>query len=757
MTARERFLRKARPALMVARATRTGAFVLAFTASAQIAAAQAVTRDDHRSATIRAIRLPEPLHVDGQLDEAVYGSEPPIDDFIQTLPGANTAPTERTEAWVMFDSTHVYVAARVWESVPAQQWTANELRRDTSQLRQNDHFGVAFDTFHDRRNGFFFYANPLGARADSYMTDESNNNADWNPVWDARTGRFEHGWTVEMAIPFKSLRYVSGSSQVWGINMRRAIRRKNEWNYLNPLPLSIGGSVGMMRVSADATLVGLDLPAASRNIEIKPYGVARSTADRASATPLSNHFGRDAGFDAKYGITANLTADLTVNTDFAQVEVDEQQVNLTRFSLVYPEKREFFLEGRGIFDFGRSGGGMGSTSDTPNLFYSRRIGLAAGRIGPIDVGGRVTGKVGQFSVGALDIRAGDDSASATPATNFAVLRIKRDILRRSSIGVMATHRSESAVVSGATNAAYGADLAMSFFENISLGGYYARSETKGRHADNASYQGRFDYSPDRYGAQVQYLKVGRNFNPEVGFVRRLDFARSFASARFSPRPKTRFQDIRQFTYEGTIEYIETGAGVLETRVQTAQFSAERQNSDVFSVTATNDYEGLIRPFEVAPGVRIPAGAYQFADVLASYQLGQQRRLSGRASVQLGHFYDGTIAAYTFSSGRLAILNRWSLEPSVTVNRIDLPVGAFTQKVVRARSDFGFSPRSFVSALLQFSSTDRLLGSNFRFRWEYKPGSELFVVYTDERNTLMRGYPDLKNRAFVVKINRLFQF
>jgi hypothetical protein len=721
------------------------------------AAGQAVTRDERRSATIRAVRLTEPLRLDGQLDEAIYAAVPPIDDFIQTLPGSNVPPSERTEAWVLFDTTHIYVSARVWDSAPPDQWTANEMRRDTSQLRQNDHFGVAFDTFHDRRNGFFFYANPLGARADSYMTDESNNNADWNPVWDARTGRFAGGWTVEMAIPFKSLRYVSGSSQVWGINMRRAIRRKNEWNHLNPLPLSIGGSVGMMRVSADATLVGLDLPTASRNLEIKPYAVGRTTTDRTSTVPVSNRVGRDVGLDAKYGITANLTADLTVNTDFAQVEVDEQQVNLTRFSLVYPEKREFFLEGRGIFDFGRSGGGFGSTSDTPNLFYSRRIGLAASRIVPIDAGGRVTGKVGPFSIGALDIRTDRETASATPATNFAVLRLKRDIFRRSSLGVMATHRSESAVVPGAANLAYGADAALSFFDNVSLGGYYARSETTGRTADNASYQGRFDYSPDRYGAQVQYLKVGRNFNPEVGFVRRQDFTRSFASGRFSPRPRERFTGIRQFTYEGSIEYVENGAGQLETRVQTAQFSAERQNSDVFSLTATNDYERLVRPFDVAPAVRIPAGGYEFSDIAVSYQLGQQRRLSGRAMVQRGQFYDGTISAYTFSSARLAILNRWSVEPSVAINRIELPAGSFTQQVLRARSDFGFSPRSFVSGLLQFSSTDRLLGSNFRFRWEYRPGSELFVVYTDERNTLTRGYPDLRNRAFVVKINRLWQF
>ena len=722
-----------------------------------------LSRDSDGRATVRAIRLAEPLRVDGTLNEPVYSSTPPIADFVQTLPQENAQATERTEAWVMFDATHIYVAARVWDSAPPDKWTANEMRRDTNQLRQNDHFGVAFDTFHDRRNGFFFYANPLGARADSYMTDESNNNADWNPVWDARTGRFEGGWTIEMAIPFKSLRYVSGPDQVWGLQMRRAVRRKNEWDHLNPLPISIGGSIGMMRVSADGTLVGLDLPPASKNLEVKPYASARSTTDRLATPALSNDFDPDIGLDAKYGINANLTADVTVNTDFAQVEVDEQQVNLTRFNLLYPEKRDFFLEGRGIFDFGRAGGGTGGgTTNTPQLFYSRRIGLNANRIVPIVVGGRLTGKVGPFSIGVIDMATGKEGVSSTPATHFSVVRVKRDILRRSSVGVMATNRSESSVVPGASNFAYGADAAFAFFENVSLGTYYAKSETDGRGHDNASYQGRFDYSPDRYGVQLQYLKVGENFQPEVGFVRRVDFNRSFASLRFSPRPKLHFKDIRQFTYEGSLEYLVNGAGQLETRNQVAHFEAERQNSDIFAADAGVHYELLVRPFAVAPGVVIPRGSYPFTDATISYQLGQQRRLSGRASLQVGEFYDGTIRAYGFSTGRLAILKQWSFEPSVSINDVALPAGSFTQTVLRGRTDYGFSPRRFVSALLQYSSTDHVVSSNLRFRWEYRPGSELFLVYTDERNTddrntLSPGASGLRNRAFVVKINRLWQF
>lgn len=713
------------------------------------APASVFTRDEERSATIRAIHLSVPLRVDGRLDDDVYRTVRPIVDFIQTLPAENGEPTERTEAWVMFDATNMYVGARLWDSAPPDKWTANEMRRDTSQLRQNDHFGVSFDTFHDRRNGYFFYANPLGARADSYMTDETNNNADWNPVWEARTGRFEGGWTVEMAIPFKSLRYVSGPSQVWGINMRRAIRRKNEWDHLNPLPRSIGGSIGMMRVSADATLVGLDLPAASKNLEIKPYVVGRATTDRTTPS-ASDGIDPEVGVDAKYGITANLTADLTVNTDFAQVEIDEQQVNLTRFSLLFPEKREFFLEGRGIFDFGRGG-----TADTPALFYSRRIGLNKNRVIPIDVGGRLTGKIGGASVGVINIETDDEPVSGTPATNFTVLRVKHDIFRRSTIGAMYTSRSQSAVADG-SNQAYGADAAFSFFENVSLGGYLARTRTPGKEGGDASYQARGAYDGDRYGAEADYLVVGDNFNPEVGFVRRYDFHRTFGNLRFSPRPRS-LREVRQFIYEGSVEYIEDGAGDLESRQQVGHFNMELENSDQLSVVATRNYERLDEPFEVARDVVIDKGGYAFGDVTMKYVLGQQRRASGTAALQVGQFYDGSIAAVSLGAARVSVTRQLSIEPSVSVNHVELPAGSFTTQVLRTRTDFAFTPRMFASGLFQYGSAERTLTSNLRFRWEYRPGSEIFVVYTDERDTLASGFPGLKNRAVVVKVNRLWQF
>jgi len=726
-----------------------------------------VSRDEAGRATVRAIRLEQPLRFDGILDDSVYEVTQPVSGFIQQVPQEGAAATERTEAWVMFDRDHLYIAARCWDSAPPERWIANELRRDTNQLRQNDTFGVILDTFYDRRNGFLFYTNPLGARADQAVTDEGVLNVDWNPVWDVRTGQFGGGWTVEMAIPFKSLRYRSGTSQVWGINIRRVIRRRNEWTHLTPIPASAGVPGGMFRLSRAGTLVGLDLPPASKNVELKPYGITRITTDRSTPPSVVNDSAThcrggnvtigscDLGLDVKYGVTANLTADVTVNTDFAQVEVDEQQVNLTRFSIVYPEKRDFFLEGRGIFDFARSG--ASSSSAAPTFFYSRRIGLSGSRVIPIDVGGRLTGKVGPFGVGLMNIETRSDDDSNTPRTNFSVLRVKRDILRRSTVGGMVTYRSESAVKRGESNLAYGADAAFSFFQNLNVGGYFARSDTEGLKHDNESYLGRVNYDGDRYGAEAQYLKVGDNFTPEVGNVRRDNFKRSFGSLRFSPRPTQRFNRIRQFTYSGSLEYIENGAGQLETRNQNGHVGIERQNSDSFSVDAGRDYERLLRPFTVAKGVTIPVGGYTFSDVSVAYSMGLQRRISGTTSFRIGEFYDGTIRTFGFSGARVSLLKQWSLEPSISINDVSLPVGGFRTTILRARSDYAFSPRMFASALLQYGSSDDVFSSNLRFRWEYRPGSELFIVYTDERDTLTPGFPNLKNRAFVVKVNRLLRF
>ena len=720
-----------------------------------------VSRDGAGHATVRAVRLDQPLRLDGALDESVYHDSPSISDFIQQVPREGAAATERTEAWVMFDAAHLYVGARCWDSAPPDKWVANEYRRDTNQLRQNDTFGIVLDTFHDRRNGFLFYTNPLGARADQAITDEGNLNPDWNPVWDVRTGRFDGGWTVELVIPFKSIRYRAGESQTWGINIRRVIRRKNEWTHLTAVPASFGVPGGMLRVSVAGTLVGLTLPKANRNFELKPYGISKVITDFAATPTRDNDPDATGGFDAKYGITANLTADATVNTDFAQVEVDEQQVNLTRFALSYPEKRDFFLEGRGLFDFGRGvagvpGSGGSVTTIAPQVFYSRRIGLNRNQVIPIDVGGRVTGKVGRTGLGLMNIETREQDISRTPATNFTVLRVKQDILRRSSIGAIFTNRSESVVKSDNSNQAYGVDSTFAFYQNINFGGYYAKTATTGLNGDDESYLGRFEYGADRYGVRADYLKVGNQFNPEVGLVRRADFRRSAATLRFSPRPKS-IRSVRKFTWEGGVENYVNGAGQTETRTWLAHFNTEFQRSDNFSLDGAANRELLVRPFNVAPGVTIPVGEYDFSDATITYAFGQQRRTSGTLSLQIGGFYDGMLTAVNLSGARVAALKQFSVEPSLTINVVELPYGDFTTTLLRARTDYAFSPRMFASALIQYNSSDNTYSTNLRYRWEYQAGSEFFVVYTDERDTSTPGYPGLRNKAFVVKINRLFRF
>ncbi len=728
-------------------------------------APRTITRDTLGRPTVRAIRLDEPLVLDGKLEEAVYSDHPPFGDFIQVVPVADAPSSERSDVWLSYDNANVYVTCRCWDSSPPEEWVVNELRRDASGLRNNEHFGVMFDTFYDRRSGFMFYANELGARADYSIVDEGQVNRDWNPVWDVAGGRFEGGWIVEMAIPFKSLRYLSGSDRLWGVQLRRAIRHKNEWAYLSPVPPSMAGPQGLNRISSAGTIVGLELPPAGNNLEVKPYAISDLTTNRLSDPATSNVVDADVGIDLKYGITANLTADVTLNTDFAQVEVDEQQVNLTRFSLFFPEKRDFFLEGRGTFDFGRGGAGgffrgrgvgrrFRGGSDAPTVFYSRRIGLDRGEVIPIQAGGRVTGKVGSYAIGAMNIQTGANDAAGVTETNYSVVRVKRDILRRSSIGALFTNRSVAVDGSGA-NQAYGADASFAFFTNLQLGGYYARTETPSLDGDDESYQVAGQYNGDKYGASATRLKVGADFNPGVGFVRRSDFTKSSGSLRFSPRPAS-IEWIRKLTWQASLDYFENSAGVVESRKHQGRFNAELENSDRFTLEATREFERIASPFPVGSDIEIGAGSYAFTSYRASYRLGEQRRVSGTVAFQWGDFYDGTIRAISVNQGRLVVTNQLSIEPGVSLNLLDLPQGEANQTVLRLRSDYAFTPRMFASALMQYNTADWILSSNLRFRWEYSRGSELFLVWTDERDQAPGG-TGLRTRALAVKVTRLLRY
>lgn len=720
------------------------------------------TRDDSGRVTMRAIALNEPIALDGELNESIYRTVAPVSGFIQQNPNEGALATEQTEVWVLFDSDTIYVAARCWNSQP-DRIVANEMKRDSPGMFGNEAFGVVFDTFYDRRNGFSFNTNLLGALFDGTITNERTLNMDWNAVWDVSASRFEGGWTVEFAIPFKSLRYQPGPVQIWGINFERRVPWKNETSFLTPIPASLAHA-GAFKLSSAATLVGLEVPTSKVRLEIKPYGISDLATDRNVTPALSNNLGGDAGFDVKYGVTEGLTADFTYNTDFAQVEVDEQQVNLTRFSLFFPEKREFFLEGHGIFEFGgdrmatatsffSTGSQFGG--DAPILFFSRRIGLDEGQEVSIRGGGRLTGKVGPYSIGLLNVQTGEAVATGVVPTNYSVVRVKRDVLRRSSVGAILTNRSVLSNGSG-SNRVYGVDGTFAFHDNVNINTYLARTETSELRGDDLSYEALLDYTGDRWGIKVGRLAVGANFNPEIGFVSRNDFRRSSGSIRFSPRPEG-ISTVRKFSLEGNVDYITDGSGRLETRVQQGMFGIEFESGDYFFAVVTDNYEFLEKPFTITSDMSIPVGGYSFVNSRLVYFLGQQRGASGGLSFEQGGFFGGekTSAGYFF--GRMSVMPKLSIEPNLSLNWVTLPQGSFTTELLAARVTYTVTPRMFVAAFLQFNSGSHALGTNIRFRWEYQPGSELFIVYTDERDTLTPRLPVLENRAIILKINRLFRF
>jgi hypothetical protein len=711
-----------------------------------------VARDEVGRVTVRAIRLTSPLRVDGRLDEPLYREYTPVSDLIQTEPDDGDPATEKTDVWVSFDADNIYVTVRAWESQP-DRMIVNEMRRDSTNIYQNENFQFAFDTFYDRRNSVVFQFNPLGGRMDAQVANESQYNGDWNPVWSLEVSRFEGGWTGEAAVPFKSLRYRPGVAQLWGIQLRRINRWKNEVSFLTRVPVG-NGMESFLRASSYATLVGLEAPAGARTLDLKPYVVSDVTTDNTTTPRVSNDPGGDLGFDAKYTVTQNLTADFTYNTDFAQVEADEAQVNLTRFNLFFPEKREFFLENQGLFLFG--GANTNNTGDTPTMFYSRRIGLDQGRLVPIEAGGRLTGQVGAYSLGFINIQSGGDDTRQLPGSNFTVARLRRDILRKSQVGLIYTRRSEMASGAGA-NDALGFDARFAFYENVTINSYWAKTRTPGLEDHDTSHRFQAQYDGDRYGATVNHLYIGDNFIPDIGFVRRDNIWRQWLNGRFSPRP-TRIRSVRKFTFQGTLTYITNArTGMLETRTHRGLFNTEFQNSDQFELEVEQGYEGFTEPFHIATGVTIPAGGYDLRTTTLSYTFGRQRRAAGRWFVEMGPFYDGDRRGFGYSAARVNVTSQLAVEPGFSITEVRLPYGNFTATVVNTRITYTVTPMMFVSGLLQYGSSNDLLGTNVRFRWEYRPGSELFVVYNEGRDTGDGHSPALQNRSVVVKVNRLFRF
>jgi hypothetical protein len=373
-------------------------------------------------------------------------------------------------------------------------------------------------------------------------------------------------------------------------------------------------------------------------------------------------------------------------------------------------------------------------------------------------GGRLSGRAGRFSMGVLDMETDAQPSVGVRKTNFSVVRMKRDLFQRSAVGMIFTNRSIGQAVSGA-NRAYGVDGQFILTNTLVVNTYWAKTDTAGRSGDDISHKVRVDYEGDRYGLLTEHLTVGSHFNPDIGFVRHPDLHRRYLQGRFSPRPRRSNKTVRKFYYNGTYEYIQNGAGRLDTRTATGEFAIDFQNADHMTVKVFRTYEFLPAALPLAPGVTVPTGGYDYNSVLVGYNLGPTRpQVLANLSLERGTLYGGTKTIATVSNGLVSFPPHVVVEPTYSLNAVTVPQGSFTTHLLGPRFTYMATPRMFLAALVQYNSTAHTVSSNVRFRWEYQPGSELFVVWNDQRSTAApSGVPSLQNRAFIMKVNRLLRF
>lgn len=713
-------------------------------------AGESVRRNAEGRVTLRAWPLAEPVTVDGVLDDPAYDEVPAAGGFVQQEPVEGAPVSEPTRVWVFYDADSLYVSADLEQQGPA---IGGEMRRDHRNISWQDSFSVILDTFYDRRNGFLFHTNAHGGLFDAQVTDERNTNSDWNTVWYAEGSRSERGWSVEMRIPFRSLRYAAGGAQLWGINFRRLVKHNNERAFFTPLSQAYSRNA-LLRLSEAATLVGLVAPQGSRRMELKPYAIGGQTHQPLS--DIENDWTGDFGADFKFGVTEGLTADLTWNTDFAQVEDDDSQVNLSRFSLFFPEKREFFLEGQGVFDFGgRESSMFGGPTDIPIPFFSRRIGISGSSAVPILGGARMHGRMGAYSLGVLNIQTGARDDLEVDSTNFSAFRLKRDLFSRSNIGVIATHRTLAADGGGA-NSLYGVDGNFAPTEHLRINTFYlaTRAPDSAGGIEDASYLGQVRYDTDLIGVSAERLYLGGGFDPGMGFVRRRDFLKTAGGFKFAPRPSG-IERIRQFELQLDAANYDRPDGETETREYTVELRAIFESSDRLVFDWSRTEEHLLDGFDLVDDIGVPAGEYRFDRGGVRFWLGSHRPVSGYLRYEFGDFFGGDRRELSYW-GRTEVNRRLSLEPNLGLNWIRMPSGEARTTLARVRAAYTISPRSYFGALVQYNSAAAVWSANLRYRWEYSPGSDLFVVFSTNREE-DDGISGLTDRTLVVKFTRLFRF
>ncbi len=671
--------------------------------------------------------------IDGRLTDEAWTLAPVQGSFVQREPAYGSPSTERTELRVLYDNRTLYIGVWVFDSDPAGIM-GSEMKRD-SGLNKGDQLKITIDTFHDHRNAFYFSTTPLGAYKDANTVENGRTiNYDWNAVWDNKTSIDGQGWYVEIAIPLSQLRFrTTIGESTWGLNLCRILFRKNEESYWVPFPREWGPS-GFARVSNSGVLQGLANLRSRRRIEFVPYVLPAASRDYLTQP--------DAATDAKYGgdfkigLTNDLIADLTYHTDFAQVEADQEVVNLTRFSLFFPEKRQFFTESVGIFDFGKAGtssGGDASANDPGllALYYSRRIGLVDGQQVPIIGGGRVTGKIGDYTIGVLNITTEEETLASRQLdnANFTVARVKRNVLANSSIGAIVVNSQDGI---SEYNRAIGVDAGFMLGQYVTLTGAVGKTFSPGSDgAGTAAGIADFAWKSDRFHYGGQYQDVGEAFNAEMGYIPRLDIRSTKLRAGWTPRPK--WGGIRQLLFNTEAEYYENHAGRVESRMQAVSANMQRQDTSGAFASVTHEFDNLAVPFTTA-GTTLPVGPYTWTTSTVSYSTNRTRRVFGSVGGDFGGYYSGERQALranaSITAGKTLLF-----EPNYTRNRVTFPGRPlYTSNVLNFRVSHSFSPDFYLKGFVQYNDDRNTASFNLLWWYHYKPGSDLYVVYNQGWDT-----------------------
>ena len=704
-------------------------------------------------ATIRAATILTAVTLDGRLHEAFWATADSIDDFRQREPREGLPATERTVVQVAHDAEAIYIVVRCYDS-DMHGVRASQLRRD-ADLSSDDNVLLLIDSFDDHRSAFVFGTNPNGAMWDAQFSGVDDLNENWNGVWDVAISRDTAGWTAEFRIPLLALRFHAGTNPEFGFNVRRFIRRKNE----EDLWRSYGRAQGFYHLNNEGTIRDLGDLHRPHDLELSPYALGRAVEtehDSVGGETTGGYFGGKGGVDVKLGITLTLTADVTVNTDFAQVEADQQVINLTRFPFFFPEKRQFFLESSGLFDYG--------TPSMVQLFYSRRIGLdTSGAPVPIIAGGRLYGRLGPWQLGVIDAQTG-----GTDRANDAVLRITHDLFDRSYIGAIGTLHAGPG--SQGVQRAGGLDVDFPLVVhgmNLEPKVYIAGSQTPGVPGTPFAWRVSTDNPNDLFDNFVSLYRIDNGFAPPLGFVRRTGIWETVGHSDFTPRPGV--LGIRQLSFAFPIpswDIIanESGSPFRSGDWQTAWLEwrvlgGDRQNGDHFEVNFQRLLDAPTDSFDIFRGARIPPGRYWWSRYELQYFMSPGRPLSIGAFVNWGRFYGGKstereLTAVWHGGGHVIV------STDLVRTTAQLPAGAFTAVLSANRLEYDFNTRTSLLAFVQYDNENQRVDFNVRFHWIPVIGDDVFMVWNSGYTTdpLARfRFPDARalsrplNGAFVVKV------